>query len=152
MTVSNSGVTPDPAAQSRANTNPATGAPLTPAQRWTKALRSGDYPQARAFLHNQDGYCCLGVACALFADELGLKVEVVPREDGHVTVYNNCQFALPTAVRQHLGLRTSVGEFIVGGTSHAEVDDLALRNDSGYLFDEIADLIDSRPTDMFEPR
>lgn len=28
---------------------------------WTKALRSGEYPQCVGTLHNESGYCCLGV-------------------------------------------------------------------------------------------
>jgi hypothetical protein len=31
-------------------------------KRWLKALRSGDYKQARNSLHNEVGFCCLGVA------------------------------------------------------------------------------------------
>lgn len=29
--------------------------------KWVKALRSGDFEQARGFLVGADGYCCLGV-------------------------------------------------------------------------------------------
>lgn len=35
-------------------------------KRWTKALRSGDYPQTRGALRNQHGFCCLGVLCDLY--------------------------------------------------------------------------------------
>lgn len=50
---------------------------------WVRALESGDYEQAShglAFWNDGAGgisYCCLGVACDVFADRLGL-----PRVDG----------------------------------------------------------------------
>lgn len=34
-------------------------------RRWVEALRSGEYPQARDYLHSEDGFCCLGVLCKL---------------------------------------------------------------------------------------
>jgi len=36
-------------------------------ERWVKALRSGKYKQTAGRLYNkeEDGYCCLGVACAI---------------------------------------------------------------------------------------
>ncbi len=30
--------------------------------KWVAALRSGEYPQGKGCLKNEDGYCCLGVA------------------------------------------------------------------------------------------
>ncbi len=39
-------------------------------QKWTAALRSGDYPQGKHTLKTvADRYCCLGVACDLAARE-----------------------------------------------------------------------------------
>lgn len=34
---------------------------------WIEALRSGEYKQGRGRLEDRAGYCCLGVACKLFA-------------------------------------------------------------------------------------
>lgn len=34
-------------------------------QKWTAALRSGKYQQAKRYLHTDGGYCCLGVLCDL---------------------------------------------------------------------------------------
>ena len=42
-------------------------------QRWIEALESGKYPQTKDHLHDDMGYCCLGVACDLFAKELGIE-------------------------------------------------------------------------------
>lgn len=34
---------------------------ITLKKRWVKALRSGEFKQAEGDLHNECGYCCLGV-------------------------------------------------------------------------------------------
>lgn len=31
--------------------------------KWLTALRSGEYSQTKGYLHNAEGYCCLGVLC-----------------------------------------------------------------------------------------
>ena len=33
--------------------------------RWVKALESGEYDQTKGYLHDEDGYCCLGVLCEI---------------------------------------------------------------------------------------
>lgn len=38
-------------------------------KRWVQALRSGKYNQTREELVNQDGFCCLGVLCALYVQD-----------------------------------------------------------------------------------
>lgn len=32
-------------------------------EQWVKALRSGKYQQTKQYLHTDEGFCCLGVAC-----------------------------------------------------------------------------------------
>jgi len=34
-------------------------------EKWIAALRSGSYEQGKSYLFDGEGYCCLGVACAL---------------------------------------------------------------------------------------
>lgn len=36
---------------------------------WITVLRSGKFKQAKGKLQRDEGYCCLGVACELFADK-----------------------------------------------------------------------------------
>jgi len=36
-------------------------------RRWANALRSGKYKQTKWKLQTSEGFCCLGVACRLFA-------------------------------------------------------------------------------------
>lgn len=37
--------------------------------RWLEALRSGDYPQTRRRLADDNGYCCLGVLCEIAVED-----------------------------------------------------------------------------------
>lgn len=37
--------------------------------KWVAALESGEYSQTRSKLHNNSGYCCLGVACVVAGAE-----------------------------------------------------------------------------------
>jgi len=41
--------------------------------KWVKALRSGEYDQARDVLHDREngGFCCLGVLCKVMGAEFG---------------------------------------------------------------------------------
>lgn len=43
-------------------------------EKWCEALRSGKYKQTRGFLHDSDGYCCLGVACKVFIPQKDLTM------------------------------------------------------------------------------
>ena len=39
-------------------------------EQWCEALESGKYQQIKYFLQDEKGYCCLGVACELFGENL----------------------------------------------------------------------------------
>jgi hypothetical protein len=44
-----------------------------PQRKWIEALRSGRFKQGRGSLRDaHDNHCCLGVACELFREDLGL--------------------------------------------------------------------------------
>lgn len=38
-------------------------------KKWCKALRSGKYKQTKRFLQDNNGFCCLGVACDIFINK-----------------------------------------------------------------------------------
>lgn len=42
-------------------------------QKWIDALRSGKYRQTIGGLQDEDGYCCLGVACKVFVPDVLLE-------------------------------------------------------------------------------
>ena len=90
--------------------------------KWLVALRSGKYKQARQALYKPDekAYCCLGVLCRV----AGLKIYV---KDDHV------QGAKPgddyEPLTRVLGLPKSMRV------------SLALKNDKGATFEEIARIV-----------
>lgn len=110
------------------------------AVRWVAALRSDKFKQTTAYLHNKDGYCCLGVLC-----ELAVASGVIPKpeedQDG-VFEYGSSgiQQTLPVEVMDWAGIDTTTGEFKDGDNSNQE---LVALNDDGHSFKEIADIIEA---------
>ena len=131
------------------------------AQKWVDALRSGKYTQTRGVLRNDEGnepkFCCLGVACDLYAKETNVdgwqKIET-----GVNTLYrfvsegSSSEAALPRPVAEWLGLNSVEGEFdpeLAGlkvSTLIALNDDCNMR----YNFKKIADIIESQPEGLFD--
>lgn len=121
------------------------------AKKWVEALRSGAYKQGVGRLRDKaDGYCCLGVACDLYIkshpNELRWEGGVSPGvvEVGDATYSEEA--VLHNAVREWLGLATHEGRCVssnYGETSLAEL------NDSGSIFQEIANLIEDEPVGLF---
>ncbi len=112
------------------------------AKKWVAALRSGKYEQTTGRLHLKgDGYCCLGVACDLFAKENKIVISEDHWTGGVDIKYNGDSQLLPTPVRNWLGLASGRGNF--------DDDCLSCRNDRGASFKEIADIIESEPEGLF---
>ena len=113
---------------------------------WVEALRSGEYDQGREWLHRDDKYCCLGVACHL-AIEDGVAVEVAQSQYNDSILYDDEGAWLPESVRLWLGICTDTGTYTArNGRKTA----LSSRNDSGVKFPKIADIIESEPKGLFE--
>jgi hypothetical protein len=125
-------------------------------QKWLEALRSGEYKQGRYALRQKstdgDKFCCLGVACDLYnklgvGDPLEVKQTLFGRNDSIPGVfYNEESTALPDSVRVALGLYSSSGAFV---TPEGNGKYLAIENDRGQTFAQIADLIESEPDRLF---
>ena len=106
---------------------------------WLKALRSGDYKQGKGALRSDDTslrsddtYCCLGVLCDLFpGDEWAM-------EEGEWLMGSEASY-LPPSVMEWAGLDEHVPRVPLGG----RMVSLALVNDTGRPFEEIADLIEA---------
>ena len=121
------------------------------AKRWIKALRSGKYKQTQKHLRDADldtdepGYCCLGVACDLYAqthkrgawDEYGSFVIGDIEEDSE----------LPDRVAKWLGIKSTLGYNSVTGLSLIHLND-----DDGLTFAEIADHIEQYQDVLFESK
>jgi hypothetical protein len=103
-----------------------------------KALRSGEYKQTRETLQDENGYCCLGVMCAVFEKETGRALaRTFGRDD--IERIGGEDLDAQEGVQRWVGLHDSEG----GNTS---IHSLVRLNDSeGYTFLEIADFIESEP-------
>lgn len=110
------------------------------AKAWVKALRSGEYKQAKGRLKEGDAYCCLGVAC-IVATKGG--VEEVP-EIAYDDVDLDINFIM---VKEWIGLMDAQGRYEVGTKAYY----LASDNDSGLSFGEIADIIEANEDKLFFP-
>lgn len=100
------------------------------AQTWANALRSGEYKQTVKQLQDDNGYCCLGVACKLF----------IPEQKQQFVENTNILFGLTP------NNQPNVPEWLryLNGIFHRKTDQfLTLLNDKeGFTFDEIADIIE----------
>jgi len=106
---------------------------------WAEALMSGKYAQVKGGLRRGDSFCCLGVACDLYAKDTGDGKWY--KRNQHIRVYEfwskDCEYdhegdteTPPDIVRAYYGLDT------------LEQDDLITANDVLDLnFTEIAQLI-----------
>jgi hypothetical protein len=120
-------------------------------QKWVRALRSGKYKQASGQLKTEDGFCCLGVLCDVYdpsnwivADDLDLGEDnqewhyKISMRGGYTSIMKD---VLPEEIADAAGLSRQNPEVpygIDGGMSS-----LAVINDSGASFAQIADLIET---------
>lgn len=105
---------------------------------WVDALRSGNYKQTQGTLSSQGEFCCLGVLCDLYIKEHECKVEEYTEEKTgrRCLKYDNEPGVLPEKVMHWAGLKQN--NPVVQGQC------LALLNDLGRTFPEIADMIEEQ--------
>lgn len=125
---------------------------------WIEALRSGKYKQAKRYLkvveqgETEPGYCCLGLACELyqqFEGDLRVNGGWNPLKGLTYTSFDSIQNVLPEKVQKWLGIRDKGQlnqEFPIPADcidSHKyDFDLLTALNDTGYTFEQIADIIE----------
>lgn len=123
---------------------------------WTDALEHGGYSQGTGWLKQQEvgggeKFCCLGVACMVYRDQgLVLRMEPGSRYNGTTPFRfgeDNSTGALPGAVRRWFGLQEESGEF---WNKDKTSNSLALLNDGGAGFADIAATIKARPEGLFD--
>ena len=97
---------------------------------WVKALRSGKYRQGTHVLRSQvdETYCCLGVACDLYADLEDNQMAKWEDDTPHSWEFLGHSCTLPSQVGRWLGINT--------GSRFPQ--DLSAMNDRGKTFEEIA--------------
>jgi hypothetical protein len=118
-------------------------------KRWTDALRSGEYKQTDNALQDRRGFCCLGVACEVFKEDVGLKVEVPPTGIQKVALYDGETTHLPEKLTDFLGINYEgkLSNPVPRKDKQKGLDSygtLMGANDGGYTFTEIADIIDEQ--------
>lgn len=118
-------------------------------EKWVAALRSGEYKQAAGALKvdRKEGptYCCLGVLCDLYAKEFDEEWETGVNEETRkeYILFLGYPSTLPPDVMFWAGLlysnpRIDLAEAFGGRTVLADY------NDSGYSFEEIAQVIEAQ--------
>lgn len=138
-------------------------------KQWLAALRSGNYKQGRNYLcryaetNNEDEeaeltYCCLGVLLDLTKERLDIKVNkeidkncvtfICGAELNGSAYYTT---GVPDQVKELIGLRSREGRIHVESYNDywPGCSSLAVMNDSGRTFQEIADYIECHPRHVF---
>lgn len=93
---------------------------------WVAALRSGKYKQTQGNLHDDVGYCCLGVACELAG------IRRTTRFIGGWVRYEGEASTLPLGAQEWLGVKTD--------DPHGSDDGVySAMNDASVPFEQIAD-------------
>ena len=105
-------------------------------QKWVSALRSGEYQQTQRLLHDENGFCCLGVLCDLYGKENNVEWELT--DNGNYYNFQDKNVYLPHSVVEWSGI----------GDDDPTINDresrLARLNDCGSTFNEIADVIEKQ--------
>jgi hypothetical protein len=128
-------------------------------KKWIAALRSGKYKQGLQCLCAGDEFCCLGVACDLYAQEHDLKwspASNVAPVVGSLSLLGQASH-LPIEVILWLGMQNAFGRHWpqkMHGEEEEEGEEeettsLSILNDLGKTFEEIADIIESEPDGLF---
>ena len=118
---------------------------MTNMSKWLEALRSGEYIQGRDRLRLGDRFCCLGVACDLYAKETGKGGWLSPESnDSQVFMVRGRD------MKYTEGLPLVVSEWLVEGIKPnggsvpwktVEYDVGVELNDKGATFVEIANRV-----------
>jgi len=105
-------------------------------QKWVSALRSGEYQQTQRRLHDENGFCCLGVLCDLYIKENQLEWEPSSYYN-NAYMFQDMATVLPLSVMEWVGVE-EVNPYVNGGPFT-----LAELNDNGTTFNVIANLIET---------
>lgn len=111
--------------------------PKSEIRKWIKALRSGEYRQARGRLQTERGYCCLGVACKVFIPP---KLQQLTMYD--VVLSGGLPGGQPAAPRWLKNISENFERLT--GLSLVALNDMEWNESDvlqAFTFDEIADLL-----------
>jgi hypothetical protein len=101
---------------------------------------------------DENSYCCLGVACELYAQEHSMRIinRFSDVREGNIKEYDGASNYLPSSVQNWLGLTVNNGCYYSSAGGGCETCWLSSKNDDvGMTFTQIADLIESEPEGLF---
>lgn len=108
-------------------------------KKWVAALRSGKYKQGTGQLRENKGntFCCFGVLCDISKIGRWSAPKILPylRQKYNYSYKQNTA-VLPKEVMKWANLKTGNGGY------DAYLPPLAIKNDNGATFEDIADLIE----------
>lgn len=114
---------------------------------WVKALKSGEYKQARNALRKEENgqlsYCCLGVLCDLYSKEFPTTRWDVP---GKGYFGGHCFPDLPHSVRTWAGMKSNGG--YIGKIETNTVSLIKLNDQELFDFDQIANFIEKHVEEL----
>lgn len=112
--------------------------------KWVAALRSGEYKQCKNSLRQEDGFCCLGVACDISG--LGSWTSNMSTTDYLYAVEDEREESrLTSTIVDYMGVAKSfdrVGYIPFYTDRDGNRVALTILNDEGCTFDQIADIIE----------
>ena len=108
-------------------------------QKWVIALRSGEYSETHDVLQDENGYCCLGVACEVFIpkklqirDNAGYLIGGTPEDQDHAKPWLR---EMQEILGADISFLNDCGSVILDGMNECEKFE-------PFTFDEIADLLE----------
>lgn len=114
----------------------------------SKALREGEYKQAKGTLRNGGSFCCLGVACDLLEPEKWKmqepnKAETKNEAETKIATMMGCEKGMPVTIMKKYGFLDEIGTFVKEDPNELTIT-LAHLNDNGHSFEEIAEIIENQ--------
>lgn len=105
--------------------------------RWAEALESGEYQQAKEFLCQRNGFCCLGVACEVFE----IPSEIVSPENEAEMLVEKEESRLLRSYEGSVGYppESLLERIPLSATTVATL--INLNDESGWTFGQIAELV-----------
>lgn len=110
-----------------------------------KALRSGRYKQGKHHLRDKDEYCCLGVACDVYANSQYDRPQW--KFTKTIGTFLGQDLMLPPEVRDWFGFKSNQGSYKQRSSIEASL--IILNDNRPFNFEDIADVIEKEPKGMF---
>lgn len=114
---------------------------------WTAALRSGKYGQGKGRLRVDNNYCCLGILCELqgrLIKENGIWVDPYDYAKEDEDCGAECSLSGDNPLAKELrDLGSFPEDLYVESDQHIIYHALSELNDSGFVFNQIADIIEA---------